>query len=78
MIDAELLKTVRFRALTSVALLLLSVASLIIAIVIQDGSMMIKSMGFFGGIGTIVFWLISGSELDALKRARNGEAPYAE
>jgi hypothetical protein len=78
MIEAALLRTVRNRAITFNILLVVSVLALVSAIVIHDDSQFVKFAGFFGAIGTVVFFLLSGSENESWKRARNGEAPYAD
>lgn len=78
MIDPALLNKVQQRAIVYTALFVLSIASLIFAIVVQDGSAVVKVAGFFGGIGTIVFGLMSSSECGSYQTALRGEPPYAE
>lgn len=78
MIDAALVRKVRNRAITYSSLFVLSAAAVLVAVVLHDGSQVAKFAGFFGALGVIIFWLTSGSEIESYKRARNGEAPYAE
>lgn len=78
MIDPALLKKVQQRAFVSTALFLASIASLAYALIFHDGSMAVKFAGFFGGLGIIIFGLISASEREAYRIALRGEAPYAE
>lgn len=78
MIAPALVRSVRNRAFTYTAILVLSISALAFAVVLHDDSMLTKCAGFFGGIGTLFFFLLSGSEIESYKKALAGEAPYAD
>lgn len=77
-ISPELVKQVRNRAIAFNAGLGISIIFGIIAIIVRNGSFITGILGIFGIVGTIVFFLLAGSENESYRRAKAGEAPYAE
>lgn len=75
-ISPELLKTVRNRMITFNAGLGISLVMLAVAILVRNGSPLMGVMGLLGIVGTLIFFLLSGSENESYRRAKNGEAPY--
>lgn len=77
-ISPALVKQVRTRAIAFNAGLGISILFGIIAIIVRNGSVITGVMGIFGIVGTLVFFLLAGSENESYRRAKNGEAPYGE
>lgn len=75
-ISPELLKTVRNRMVTFNAGLCISLVMLAVAILVRNGSPLMGVMGLLGIVGTLIFFLLSGSENESYRRAKRGEAPY--
>lgn len=77
-ISPALVKQVRTRAIAFNAGLGISLLLGIIAIIVRNGAFITGIMGIFGILGTLVFFLLAGSENESYRRAKNGEAPYGE
>lgn len=77
-ISPALVKQVRTRAIAFNAGLGISLLLGIIAIIVRNGAFITGLMGIFGILGTLVFFLLAGSENESYRRAKNGEAPYGE
>lgn len=77
-ISPTLVKQVRTRAIVFNAGLGISLLLGIIAIIVRNGAFITGLMGIFGILGTLVFFLLAGSENESYRRAKNGEAPYGE
>lgn len=77
-ITPALIKAVRNRTLVFNSGLAVSLLFGVIAIIFRNGSHITAIMGIFGILGTMIFFLLAGSENESYRRAKSGEPPYGD